>query len=84
MLSSIAESEPVSSMTGWRRSSYPEPIRPSRARIQLTFPWIALISPLWQRRRKGCARSHDGVVFVEKRWWKMPNGTVCVGSRRSA
>ena len=53
--------------------------RASRARIQLTLPWIALISPLWQRSRNGCARSHDGVVFVEKRWWKIPNGTASRG-----
>ena len=44
------------------------PKLPSRARIQLMLPWIALISPLWQRNRNGCARSQEGAVFVEKRW----------------
>ena len=32
--------------TGWSSSSSSEPKLPSRARIQLTLPWIALISPL--------------------------------------
>ena len=54
------------------------------ARIAATFPASALISPLWQSRRNGCARSHDGDVFVEKRWWKIANGTASHGSRRSA
>ena len=66
-LSSMAESEPDASTTGAIRESSGHPIRLSRARIQLTFPWIVLISPLWQRSRNGCARSHEGVVFVEKR-----------------
>ena len=70
-LSSIAESEPASSRTGWYSSSSAVPKLPSRARIQLTLPWIALISPLWQRKRNGCARSHEGIVLVEKRWWKI-------------
>ena len=56
---------------------------PSRARIQFTLPSIALISPLWQRRRNGCARSQDGLVLVEKRWWKIANGTSSDRSRRS-
>ena len=79
-LSSIAESEPDSSSTGVvEASSSAVPKLPSRARIQLTFPWIALISPLWQRKRNGWARSHEGTVFVEKRWWKIPNGTASSG-----
>ena len=46
-----------------------------RPRIARTLPSMVLISPLWQRSRKGCARSHDGLVLVEKRWWKIANGT---------
>ncbi len=80
----MAESEPVSSTTWAIRVSSGQPIRLSRARIQLTFPWIVLISPLWQSSRNGCARSHDGVVFVEKRWWKIPKAVITAGSRRSA
>src|SRR6185369_9040091 len=68
------------SHTGCRSSSSSEPKLPSRARIQLTFPWIALISPLWQSSRNGCARSQDGSVLVEKRWWKIPKGTASDGS----
>ena len=41
--------------------------RPSRARIQLALPLSVLISPLCPIMRNGCARSHDGNVFVEKR-----------------
>ena len=37
----------------------------SRARIQLTFPWSVLISPLWASIRYGCASSQLGKVFVE-------------------
>ena len=70
-------------MTGWSSSSSSEPKLPSRARIQFALPWIALISPLWQRSRNGWARSQDGAVFVENRWWKIPNGTASDGSRRS-
>jgi hypothetical protein len=73
------ESELDPSSTG-----HPIPIVASRARIQFTLPRIALISPLWQSRRNGCVRSHDGSVLVEKRWWKMPNGTSQRGSRRSS
>ena len=40
-----------------------------RARIQATFPCSVLISPLWARRRKGCARLHAGRVLVLYRWW---------------
>ena len=69
-LSSIAESDPASSSTR-EQLVVLEPSSRPRARIQLTLPWMVLISPLWQRSRNGCARSHDGVVFVEKRWWKI-------------
>ena len=31
-------------------------------------PFSVLISPLWARMRKGCARSHCGDVFVEYGW----------------
>ena len=37
--------------------------------IQLMFPRMVLISPLWQRNRNGWASCHDGNVLVEKRWW---------------
>ena len=40
---------------------------PSRARIQLALPFSVLISPLCPIMCNGCARSHDGKVFVEKR-----------------
>src|SRR4029453_9976440 len=42
-----------------------------RARIQLRLPLTVLISPLWAMVRNGCARGHDGKVFVEKREWTM-------------
>ena len=67
-LSSIAESEPVSSITGRSTSSSSSdhfPSRPSRDRMRLTLPAIVLISPLWQSMRNGCARSHVGSVLVE-------------------
>ena len=80
----MAESEPDSSTTWAISVSSGQPMRVSRARIQLTFPWIVLISPLWQRSLNGWARSHDGVVLVENRWWKIPKGAVTAGSRRSA
>jgi len=40
---------------------------PSRESMAFTLPRIVLISPLWQRKRKGCARLQAGKVFVEKR-----------------
>ena len=49
--------------------SAPELSTLSRACIQPLFPRIVLISPLWARRRKGCARLHVGKVLVEKREW---------------
>ena len=30
---------------------------------------MLLISPLWARRRNGCASGQRGSVLVEKRWW---------------
>ena len=36
--------------------------------IQLMFPRMVLISPLWQRKRYGWASCHDGKVLVENRW----------------
>ena len=35
--------------------------------IQNRLPLTVLISPLWAITRKGCARSHEGNVFVLKR-----------------
>ncbi len=40
---------------------------PSRARIQLMLPRSVLISPLWDMKRFGCARSQLGNVLVENR-----------------
>ena len=37
--------------------------------IQLRLPWRVLISPLWPRKRMGCAKGHFGTVLVEKRLW---------------
>ena len=39
----------------------------SRASIRSTFPRMVLISPVCRMKRLGCARSQEGVVFVEKR-----------------
>ena len=39
----------------------------SRTRIQFRLPRSVLISPLWQRKRYGCARDQVGRVLVEKR-----------------
>ena len=54
----------------------PPPLRPSRRCVQRARKLRALLcsevlwaSPLWQRARKGCARAHEGKVFVEKREW---------------
>jgi len=44
---------------------------------------MVLISPLWQSRRNGWARYHEGAVFVLYRWWKIANGAVNSGWRRS-
>ena len=80
-LSSSAESEPARSSAGVSPVSTPR--ASSRASIQETFPSIVLISPLWQSRRNGCARSQLGSVLVEKRWWKIAQATASDGSRRS-
>ena len=39
----------------------------SLAFIQLRLPRIVLISPLWHKKRKGCAKLHVGKVFVLNR-----------------
>ena len=39
----------------------------SRAFIHERLPRMVFISPLWARRRNGCARLHVGNVLVEKR-----------------
>ena len=69
VLSSIAESEPPSLITGrtfaiWS-SRYGDAIFSSRACILSAFPLMVLISPLWTMKRYGCALSQDGLVFVE-------------------
>ena len=51
-----------------------------RARIQLTLPRSVLISPLWQIRRNGCARSQVGNVLVEKRWWTIASADTMLSS----
>jgi hypothetical protein len=87
-LSRIPESDVSGFTTGKRRSkSGPNrSLRRSacRALIQFTFPWRVLISPLWQRRRMGCARDQLGNVFVENRAWTMARWLTIVSSRRSA
>ena len=46
-----------------------ENINPPRECIQFLFPRKVLISPLWHIIRMGCARSHEGNVFVENLEW---------------
>ena len=75
-LSSIAESEPDSSSTGCvERVVVGAEVALARAHpvdVALDGVDLAVVA----EERNGCARSHDGAVFVEKRWWKIPNGTV--------
>ena len=54
-----------------------------RATIQFTLPRSVLISPLWAMKRYGCARSQDGNVLVEKRWWTSARAETNCGSSRS-
>ena len=75
-LSSSEESDPDSSSAPERRAA-------THDRASRTLPSIALISPLWQSSRNGCARSHEGLVLVEKRWWKIAKGTSSAPSPRS-
>ena len=56
----------------------------SRACIQLMFPAIVLISPLWALIRCGCARAQLGKVLVENREWTIASALRSAGSRRSA
>jgi hypothetical protein len=42
-----------------------------------------LISPLWHSWRNGWARSHAGVVFVEKREWNTASGATKSSAVRS-
>ncbi len=72
-MSKLPESEQSGSMTGKSCDSW-APNRslrttPSRARIQLMLPRNVLISPLWARKWKGWASSHEGKVLVENREW---------------
>ena len=71
MLSRVQESDPLVDTSG--RTSSMFGINgvwnlKLRATAQLRLPRIVLISPLWARKRKGCARRHSGQVLVEKRW----------------
>ena len=43
--------------------------RGARAIIQLRLPCTVLISPLWARKRNGCAIAQVGSVLVLYRWW---------------
>ncbi len=70
MLSRLEESEPlkftkgrIAAMSGNRQVLNLQ----DRAAAQLRLPEIVLISPLWAKRRKGCASGHLGMVLVEKR-----------------
>src|SRR5512142_2169101 len=86
-LSSDAESEPPGRMMGLK-SSMASPntsdlSMASRADIQARLPDSVLISPLWQIRRNGCARSHDGNVLVEKRECTIASFDCVRGSLRS-
>ncbi|MNZ95102.1 hypothetical protein D3C78_1142340 [compost metagenome] len=72
MLSMLEESEPTRLTSG--PSSSRSGIRSlanlvRRAWAQLRLPVMVLISPLWARKRNGCASGHFGRVLVEKRWW---------------
>jgi hypothetical protein len=48
-----------------------------------TLPAIVLISPLCASTENGCARAHDGDVFVAKRWWKTATRASNAASARS-
>jgi hypothetical protein len=54
-----------------------------RATIQFRLPRSVLISPLCAMKRYGCARSHDGNVLVEKRWWTSASADTKAVSVRS-
>ena len=72
MLSIDDESEPVVLTIGCSSSRFGingVANLEARARAQLRLPSTVLISPLWARKRNGCARGQRGAVFVEKRWW---------------
>ncbi len=70
-LSKTPESELSGSTTGnsspSRSPKCSDFAMPSRAFIQFMLPRSVLISPLWDMKRFGCARSQLGNVFVEKR-----------------
>src|SRR5262245_37821051 len=86
-LSSDAESEPLGRLMGLK-SPIASPSTEllssaSRALIQLLLPERVLISPLWQIRRNGWARSQVGKVLVEKREWTIASREAVRGSPRS-
>ncbi|MNE60144.1 hypothetical protein D3C80_1552730 [compost metagenome] len=82
MLSMLEESEPTRLTSGPSSSrsirSLVNLVR--RAWAQLRLPVMVLISPLWARKRNGCASGHFGKVLVEKRWW---NTAIAVFRRSS-
>ena len=51
-------------LEGWHAPQSPDSMIAWRARIQLWLPRTVLISPLWHKVRKGCARSQVGQVLV--------------------
>jgi hypothetical protein len=55
----------------------------SRARIQLRFPRMVLISPLCATYRYGCASGQDGNVLVENRECTSASADANRGSARS-
>ncbi len=55
----------------------------SRARIQLRFPLIVLISPLCAMYLYGCARGQDGNVLVENLEWTSASALAYRWSDRS-
>ena len=85
MLSRLIESEPSVCTMGRTASmsSIGDAMICSRARAQLRLPCTVLISPLWARKRNGCASFHCGHVLVEKRWWKTARLDSKRGSLRS-
>jgi hypothetical protein len=63
-------SSPWAEQRGRKSASRPRHtsfLRPAwREATQFRLPCSVLISPLWPRKRMGCARGHLGTVFVEK------------------
>ena len=88
VLSSMAESDPLWSITGrslsMSASKTGERMVSSRASIRSALPRMVLISPLWRMQRLGWARCQLGFVLVEKREWTRARALSQSGSVRSA